>query len=67
MLEFKAACVKMIPLAPDVSSVFGVDSPVLNFFAVFLIALAFFGLLTIDNFIILGVGGWLAIKWAKII
>ncbi len=54
-------------LAPDVSSVFGFDSPVLNFFAVFLIALVMFGLLSFDNFIILGVGGWLALKWAKII
>jgi len=54
-------------LAPQVSSIFGFDSPVLNFFAVFLIALVFFGLLAFDDFIILGVGGWLAIKWAKII
>ncbi|NYZ77974.1 hypothetical protein H0N96_01055, partial [Candidatus Micrarchaeota archaeon] len=45
----------------------GFDSSVLNFFAVFLIALVFFGLLTFDNFIIVGVGGWLAVKWAQII
>jgi len=54
-------------LTPEVSSIFGFDSPVLNFFAVFLIALVFFGLLAFDDFIILGVGGWLALKWAKII
>ena len=57
----------MVLLAQNVSSIFGFDSSVLNFFAVFLIALVFFGLLTFDNFIIVGVGGWLAVKWAQII